>query len=97
MKLAIVNHPQLAVSQQPVTGELSRQSAVTSHVMPEGSGTRRAAAPSKQPALSAEQAALAKRMNVKDPAGANKRFLERQAQGKSSVAPNIAILMRETS
>ena len=59
--------------------------------------TRRTSAPRYAPApggaqkpLSAEEVRLAQNMQVKDAQGAKKRFLQRNAEGRSAISPTVA-------
>jgi hypothetical protein len=45
--------------------------------------------------LTPEEDRLARAMNVKDPQGAKKRFLERNAQGRSAISPTVAAALGE--
>lgn len=86
VKTAIADRPDLVseyMSKSARAGETARRTAAAN---PGATGVtyRDDAAPERVSFnVSKDEAALAQRMGVKDPAGAKKRFLERQANGKS--------------
>lgn len=70
----------------------SRPSSV---VVPGATVRRAPTARPKEPAMDPRSLEVAKRMNIKDPAGSRKRFYERNAKGTSSISPMVAQLIKE--
>ncbi len=94
IKLAIVDHPGLA--QPAAAAPLSGGRVPSPQQGIDGATPRRPAptTPTQRP-LSQKEREIAARMNIKDPAEALKRFEKRQADGRSSVSPLIAQIVRE--
>lgn len=87
--LAIADNPSLASTSREEP-EYTAPASVPSNT------PRRAAAPrTKEPTPDSRSLAVANRMGVKDPAGARKRFYERNAKGSSSVSPLVAQIIEE--
>jgi len=63
----------------------------------DGATMRRTPRSPNAPAVNEREAGIAKRMGIKDPAKAKERFLKNQADGRSSVSPTIAVLLKEES
>jgi len=97
-KTAIADNPTMIAqmhSEGVIAGEQNRRSATsvaragqTGVTYRQGSGNTS----NKTPQISAEVADLAKKMNVKDPAGAIQRFKERRAKGTSQIGAVGAFL-----
>ena len=100
MTSAIADRPDLAGRQQQATvqaGETSRQGAVEAS-QSIGETSYQAGGPRKvEPftKVTPAERELAKRYQVKDPEGAKKRFLERQAKGLSKVDARISSAIGE--
>ena len=92
MQNAVLNNPQMVRASSTV-GELNRQSAVSAGQAPRASGRSGGPAKPATQELSPEALALSKRMGVKDPVGALKRFKERQAAGRSEISPLIETIL----
>lgn len=94
IKTAIADRPDLVaeIHQRTAPASLRRdraQAGVT------GTTVREEPVTTKQRALTANQAALAQRMGVKDPSKAMERFQRRQDAGQSSVADTLHPFIRE--
>lgn len=100
-KTAIADSPEIIAELQgmaPATREASRQSGVrTAQSGVTGVTHNRSATPGNQKKLSVtpEEAALAKRMGVKDPLKAKENFLRRNAEGVSSLGSVAAFVNPE--
>ena len=95
IKLAIVDHPDLA---QPAAAAPAPAGGTprTPHQGIDGAAPRRPASTTTPArALSQKERDIAARMGIKDPAGALKRFEKRQQDGRSSVSPQVAQILRE--
>ncbi len=95
IKLAIVDHPSLAQPAAPgpvPSGGPTR----TPQQGIDGATPRRSASPSTPVrALSQKEREIAARMGVKDPEHARERFAKRQQDGRSSLSPLVAQIVRE--
>lgn len=91
--VAIADNPEMvsALHGAPAANrEAARRTAVdTARTGVTGVSHRQAPATGAQAALPADEARLAQNMQVKDPIGAKKRFLERNAKGLSSLSPAV--------
>src|SRR3990167_6858679 len=94
----IATAPHLAVSAQPVSQDTTRRAGVTAQQSMEGAAPRRSPQSGQtQPVrpLDKQVAGIARRMNIKDPQGSVKRFMDRQQAGRSTVSPAIQQAVRE--
>lgn len=91
---AIADNPELVASIQgapAVSREVSRQTTVERARAGNTGVTHRRepATPGKKPLTEGEER-LARNMQIKDPQGAKERFLQRNADGRSSISPTVA-------
>jgi len=98
IKAAIVNAPHLFTASGPAPQDTTRRAGVTAQQSMEGAASRRSPQSREtQPVrpLDKKVAGIAQRMDVKDPQGSIKRFLERQQGNRSTVSPIIQQAVRE--
>jgi len=93
IKLAIVDHPELAQPRAPGTpGGVGR----TPQQGIDGATPRRSASPTTPArALSQKERDIAARMGIKDPVEALKRFEKRSQEGRVSMSQQVAQIVRE--
>ena len=92
MKTAIADNPEIIaqlVGKPGQVRETVRQSAVSGQTGVEGSAPRSSAPPKSTQTVTPREAAIAKRMGVKDPAAAKERWLKRHADKQVSLSPTI--------
>ena len=95
--MAIAEHPEHVRPAEPPAEDTVRRVAAQNPARMDGSVPRKTSpAPRAQAEpLSQKERDIARRMGVKDPANARGRFYERQLQGRSSVSPMVATIVRE--
>lgn len=94
IKTAIADSPELAVP-KPAVRDAGRPSAVSAQQDVTGATIRRAVPAATTTPLTSREAAIAKRMGVKDPAKAKERFMKRNEEGRATVSPTVAGFVRE--
>jgi hypothetical protein len=98
IKAAIVNAPHLVPAPSGPGQETTRRAGVTAQQSMEGAAPRRSPQSGQTAVvkpLDTKVAGIAQRMNVKDPQGSLKRFMERQSGNRSTVSPTIQQAVRE--
>src|SRR3990167_3855533 len=94
----IATAPHLAVAAQPVPQDTTRRAGVTAQQSMDGAAPRRSPQSGQTQQvrpLDKQVAGIARRMNIKDPQGSLKRFMDRQQAGRSTVSPAIQQAVRE--
>ena len=98
IKVAIADNPEIIaglVRSPQRASEGARGSAANAQMSVDGNTPRRAQPKGQAAQISDKEKAIAQRMGVKDPAKARERFEKRNAAGRSSISPAIALLVRE--
>ncbi len=99
IKAAIVNAPHLVPAPSgAVPLDTTRRAGVTAQQSMEGAAPRRSPQSGQTAVvkpLDKKVAGIAQRMDVKDPQGSLKRFMERQSGNRSTVSPVISQAVRE--
>ena len=99
IKTAIADRPDIVAemhAQGAVARETSRVSAARrAQAGATGTTVRQEPAPAKPAVITPQEAALAQRMGVKDPAKSKERFWKRQETGGSAVEPRLAAVLNK--